>query len=107
MLGFLPNRTRNQLFKRPKIPNFRRQAGGDDVAEGRGRAGVRRPHGRAEGHVQVWFVYFYLFIFVCLLLCVYFYLYRVEMDAQSETFAADKKKMQVLENSLQVNCSQN
>ena len=34
-------------------------------------------------------------------------MYRVEMDAQSETFAADKKKMQVLENSLQVNCSQN
>ena len=30
-------------------------------------------------------------------------MYRVEMDAQSETFAADKKKMQVLENSLQVN----
>ena len=29
-------------------------------------------------------------------------MYRLEMDAQSETFAADKKKMQVLENSLQV-----
>ena len=32
-------------------------------------------------------------------------MYRLEMDAQSETFAADKKKMQVLENSLQVSRS--
>ena len=74
--------TRNQLFKKPKhcqIPNFRRQAGGDDVAEGRGRAGVRRPHGRAQGHVQVWFVYIYfcLFTFVCLFLFVSFYLFTL------------------------------